>query len=346
MATLKDYFNNLNQTRTLPNQGGSYSINMGGEPLPSYFTPTPASKSSVFHGPQPKPPTPPAPTAEDKPKVNAPQGYFNPATGQLYTAKEIVANMAKKIPLTNASGDIGKYEGDAMASPEQSAESLRNTARDLSMARNDIAVGETDPYKVGKDSGIAFSPAQLNAIEKAYAGIYDPAIKDVFSRIKAKEELDTEMAKAKTEEAKLKVQKEMEIFRTNESIRQWKATTGTTKTGGASDFSRSQLNSGASKAGMGISLFEDLDPDIQNFYINTPKEMDPETEKLYPMDETFKNLIRLVEAGEKDRDEAAEEIMTSNLPDVVKHHFISKLPLENAVKEGYFARIWKAITGN
>lgn len=366
MATLKDLFK-TSQTRTLPNQGGSYSIGLGGAPITmdSIFPSSPASPSSSNVKPAPVAPQPvvPAPVkapvpsspslfsqpkqpvvAEEPAPVNIPQGYINPATGQLYSAKEIVANMAKKIPLTNA-GDIGKYAGDALAAPDQSVEDLTKTARNLAVARNDIAVGATDPFKVGKDSGIAYSPSQLAAIEKAYAGIYDPALNDVFSRIKAKQEIDKAEAEAKTEEAKLKVQKEMAVFNTNENIRQWKETTGTKSGGGTGEFTQSQLNSGASKSGLGLAVFEDLDPDIKNFYINTPMETDPVSGKSYPMDRTFSNLIKLVESGEETVENATEQIMNSALPDVVKHYFIAQLPISQAEKEGYFARIWKAIKG-
>jgi hypothetical protein len=362
MATLKDLFK-TSQTRTLPNQGGSYSIGLGGAPITmdSIFPSSPASPSSSNVKPAPVAPQPvvPAPVkapvpsspslfsqpkqpvvAEEPAPVNIPQGYINPATGQLYSAKEIVANMAKKIPLTNA-GDIGKYAGDALAAPDQSVEDLTKTARNLAVARNDIAVGATDPFKVGKDSGIAYSPAQLATIEKAYAGIYDPAINDVFARIKEKQELDKKLAEAKSEEAKLKAQKELEVFRTNENIRQYKETTGKGKGGGGDKFTQTQINDGASNAGIGIADFEQFDDDVKNFYINPPMVVDEETNKSIPKYKVFENLLAEVSKGKKTPEQVIELIKgSSTLPGTVKQYFISKMPIAPEEKQTHWYDIF------
>lgn len=157
-------------TRSLPNQGGTYSV-VGG-------------------------------TKTTTPAVKTPNKYINPATGQFFTPDEYASNIAKKIPISKNTGDVPKYAGDAVMNPDPSAEELGTTARNLNNARNDIASGETDPFKVGKDSGIAYSPAQLAAIEKAYAGIYDPALSEVFTKLekKAKDDAAVLAHKNKLEE--------------------------------------------------------------------------------------------------------------------------------------------------
>jgi hypothetical protein len=117
--------------------------------------------------------------------------YINPATGKYFqTAEEYGNYVATKIPASKPAGDIPAYAGDAMTNPNQSVTDLQGTARNLNNARNDIAVGATDPYKVGNQSGIAYSPQELKAIENAYAGIYDPALNDVFARLKEKKATD------------------------------------------------------------------------------------------------------------------------------------------------------------
>jgi hypothetical protein len=145
---------------------------------------TPMTPAPIFTGG--KPPvttTPPAytqPTTAPASNIpsNIPKNYINPATGDFYTAKEIVANMAKNMPVSKGNGDIGKYAGDV----------LMNQARGMNNARNDISVGQTDPYDITQGGKVVFSPQERTAIEKAYAGVYDPALNDVFSRLKAAEE--------------------------------------------------------------------------------------------------------------------------------------------------------------
>jgi len=204
-----------------------------------------------------------------------------------------------------------------------------------------MATGETDPYKAGNQSGIAYSPTELKAIENAYAGIYDPALNDVFTRLDAKQKEDAQITKDKKDQAD-------RILATDEAIRQWKATTGTgpSYSGNASTrFSKSQLNSGAMNAGMMIEEFANLDDDMKNFFIDNPTELDPSTNKQVPVFSTFTNLIKGVTTGEVDIKDATEEIMNSLLSDTVKAYFINQLPLTNVEKQGYWSKIWGAIKG-
>jgi hypothetical protein len=53
----------------------------------------------------------------------------------------------------------------------------------LTNARNDIATGQTDPYAAASTSGVAYSPEEMAAIEKAYAGVYDPAINTALDKL-------------------------------------------------------------------------------------------------------------------------------------------------------------------
>lgn len=363
MASLKSIFN---QTRTLPNLGGTYTIGNTAHTTPSSSfvrqlpavepdftlwkttlpesTPAVASNSIATNRMFSQPSIPPPTTPVQEEQLNIPPGLVNPVTGQLYTADEVINNIIKKIPMTNS--DIGKYAGDALAQPRQSMENLTDTARTLVNNRNDIATGTTDPYRIGKDSGIAYSPAQLAAIEKAYAGIYDPAINDVFNRIKQLEKLEEEYAKAKTEEAKLKVQKEMAVFNTNENIRQWRETTGSRKSGDDDDkiFSQTQINNGAAAAGMTIKDFEKLDDDIKNFYINPPKSLDDYTNKMVPKYEVFENLLEDVANGDKTTDEVTNLIVNSEtLPVTVKQYFVSRMPLPPEEKQKKWYDIFKKI---
>lgn len=127
--------------------------------------------------------------------------YRDPKTGEIMTPEEYAIYLGNKIPKGN--GEIANYAGDALTNPNQSAAELTERATNLNISRNDIATGTTDPYGVGNTSGIAYSPAELKAIESAYAGVYDPALNDVFARLKEKQAADAEEIAAKQEEAKV-----------------------------------------------------------------------------------------------------------------------------------------------
>lgn len=220
--SLKDFFKNMSsnfknsafvpRTQNLPNDTGSYQTptpnmssapsgqNMSYAPRPgqnmSYAPgpinpvvnketpppvidkPTPIFKGSVTPGPTPATTT--TPTNLDYSK------YMNPTTGQPYTAKEYSDMIATRA----GAGAIPNYAGDAITKGPQTVEELTRKARELNIARNDMAVGETDPYKAASKSGLQYSPAELAAIEKAYAGIYDPAIQDVFTKLEIKQKED------------------------------------------------------------------------------------------------------------------------------------------------------------
>lgn len=317
MAQLNTLYNQGANTTQLPNGGGTYSA------------PTV---------------TPLFPNTQSTPAMAQPRSkYINPETGKYFTTPEEYGNyVATKIPV---SSDVPKTAGDAMTKPNQSVNELTTTATNLNNARNDIATGTTDPYQVGNTSGIAYSPAELKAIEKAYAGIYDPALNDVFARLKDKEIADKEEADRQAKIEERKYDKEMEIFKTNEAIRQWRATTGTKGESGTDLFTQTQLNTGARNAGMSIDGFSKLDEDLQNYFISPPKALDEITGKTSTIDSNFKEDIAAVEKGDKTVQEVTDAIEGSNLAEAVKHYYIDQLPLNDVEKQGYFSKIWGAITG-
>ena len=212
----------------------------------------------------------------------------------------------------------------------------------MNIARGDIAVGETDPYKVGSKSGIAYSPTELKAIENAYAGIYDPALNDVFSRLKDRRAEDAKALKREEKLEDRKYDKEMIKFRTNESIRAWRATTGTTKKDGEDEFnfSDTQIGDGATNAAMEIDDFKELDPDVKNFYINMPKLKD-NLDNNIPIAEIFGNDMKRVESGELSKTDMVDLIYGTPLPPAVQHYFVGQIPeATEEEKEGWFSRIW------
>ena len=328
------------KTQTLPNGGGTY--NAAGS---SAITPAP-----IFTGIKPVQQVAPvksAPVVKQAngfvpvPGVNYDK-YRDPKTGEIMTPEEYAIYLGNKIPKGN--GEITNYAGDALTNPNETAEQLNARATTLNNSRNDIATGAADPYKVGNQSGVAYSPTELKAIENAYAGVYDPALQDVFARLKTTQEAE----KQKTDLAQAK---EMEVFKTNESIRQWRATTGTapraTGSGGKekSNFTQTQLNNGAINAGLSMSTFDSLDDDIKNFYINPPMAVNSEDKKV-PIYENFAEDYASVLAGDLSAEQLSSEISSSSLSPAVKQYFISQIPAEPEEKEGWIKRVWGAITGN
>lgn len=294
-------------------------------------TPAPVVNKSLFNS-----------TAPVEERVKVPTNWINPTNGQLYSPQEYAANAVKKIPTGTApKGDIGTYAGNAITEPNQSADKLTTTARNLNNARNDLAVGDTSLFAGSNVTAggekIIYSPAEQDAIRKASAGIYDPALNDVFTKLAAKQKADEKIAADEDWRKK-------QIFSTNESIRQWKATTGTKDLSDSSDrFTKTQLNNGAANAGMILDDFSALDGDLKNFYINPPMGKNFE-DKSVPMYDIFNEALAEVRSGKSTAEQITQEIMDSNLPDVVKHYFINQMPLAPEVKDGFFTRIWKAVT--
>lgn len=148
--------------------------------------------------PAPVPAASTAPAASGAPAapkgVEIPKSWLNP-DGSFKDPKMIAAELAK-------GGDVGRLAFGEFNGAGKTAEQLETEARDINNTRNDIAVGETDPYKVASKSGIAYTPEQLRAIEDAYAGVYNPALNSAFSRLNAKQLADKEASEAEAAAAK------------------------------------------------------------------------------------------------------------------------------------------------
>jgi len=173
--------NTTPSTRNLPYGGGEYTLwtpnmNPPQAPVPAQVPYTPPQSQGYSQTPVP---------VKQNQQMNK---YINPATGQQYTPAEYAAKIRNSLPIGQNNGDIPKYSGDAMMNPDESAAGLSTRASSLNNARNDIATGTTDPYDITKGGKIVYSPAEKAAIEKAYAGIYDPALNDVFARLKTREQ--------------------------------------------------------------------------------------------------------------------------------------------------------------
>lgn len=272
-----------------------------------------------------------------EPSVDLYAKYRDPKTGEVMSPEEYASFISNRVPSQRGSGDIGQYAGDALSNPNVSAESLTTTARNLNNTRNDIATGATDPYGVASKSGVAYSPRELAAIEKTYAGVYDPALNDVFSRLKSKED-----------EERRKQDREDKIFATNESIRQWKATTGSKSTSGdgfestKDRFTTTQLNKGASNANMNINDFVDLDPELANFFINEPKVYDAVEDKDILATKALENMMKEYENGDMSKDELIQAITEIGLTPEVSIYFISQIPdISEEEKDGWIQKILK-----
>lgn len=195
----------------------------------------------------PAPVVPPGPVVKPAPasmpqKGTAPQGttaaptqsQVNPEfvkpDGTYYTAQEVVNNRVARMKTGKA--DVPVYAGNAMENPNQSVEQMNKQAYGMNNARNDIATGTTDPYKTGSKSGIAYSPAELKAIEKAYAGIYDPALTDVFSKLDAKKKEDELAATRKYDLEKLAQEHKYRLAEAAQKAGSGTSSNGTTYTAG------------------------------------------------------------------------------------------------------------------
>lgn len=343
MTSLSDIFNTRTQTTTpqfsanmlqFPNGGGTYASPVVAQPKKQVIVAKVSAKSSPIFAPA-RSSSIVLPPASGVTESNIPPEYIRP-DGGYYTAKEVVENRAKKINTpVNA---IPKFAGDTLTEAPQSKEQLQATASGLNNARNDIATGETDPYKAASKSGVAYSPEELKAIEKAYAGVYDPAINTALAKLDTKQKEDAAALAAKNRRDEI-------VFNTNENIRQYKATTGLNRDGSDATFTNTQLNKGASNAGLDTTSFKALNTDVKNFFINPPKGIDPDSNKSVPLYDIFRAALNEVKTGVSDADEITQEIMDSNLPETVKHYFIDQMPIAPAKKQGYFEKLWGAIKG-
>lgn len=159
-------------------------------PAPSttpLFTPPAAGPSTAPVGPQG--------ATGAAPPSQVPLQYLN-ADGSFKTPDQVAHDIGGALASAHGNGDIGTLALDQFGGGDKSAVQLEADARRIGNTRNDIAVGQTDPYKVASESGIAYTPAELKAIESAYAGIYDPALDTALAKVTDKQAADKAKAAA------------------------------------------------------------------------------------------------------------------------------------------------------
>ncbi len=205
---LSDYFNGksnvsgafASKQTTMPALGlpGKMSMMPTASTAPAPVVPPPVAPgaSTLFAGPSvsrgtsapaPAPAAPvSAPTAPTPEAAEIPQQWLNP-DGSFKSPEQIAEDIGSTMKGNQGEGDIGTLAGNQFGGGEKTAEQLRAEAMQIANTRNDIAVGDNDPYKVASKSGIAYTAAELSAIEKAYAGIYDPAITTALAKVEQKQ---------------------------------------------------------------------------------------------------------------------------------------------------------------
>jgi hypothetical protein len=177
-------------------------------PAPIAQTPAPVAPPVVPPAPVAQPPRPifqqpqapagapagaPA-TATETPQI--PKQWIR-ADGTIKTPDEVAADIAATVKSVSGAGDIGRLALNDFGNKPKSAEQLRAEASGITNTRNDIATGQIDPYKVASDSGIAYTASELAAIEKAYAGIYDPALNTALAKLEQRQAADAAEGAAK-----------------------------------------------------------------------------------------------------------------------------------------------------
>ncbi len=208
--------------RNLPFSGGSYPSPVVAQPQ----TPIPA-KAPATVVPQAGVQSPTQPTGG----VNYDK-YRNPVTGVIMSPTEYADYLAKRV----INGSIPSYAGDAITGTGMNTTNdLATRARTLNNERNDIATGTTDPYNVASKSGIPYTGAELAAIEKAYAGIYDPALNDVFAKLEKKQKEDDAALENKNKLEEMAQQHEYAVALKQTPSASDLNTSSTISTGGSSD---------------------------------------------------------------------------------------------------------------
>ena len=171
-------------------------------PAPSYSPGVGAPSGPLFGGaagPSAAPVGPQGATGAAPANQNPIDPKLQNADGSYKTAEQIASEIGTGLRNAHGNGDVGTLAAQQFMPDTMTTVDAEAQARKIGNARNDIAVGESDPYKVGADSGIAYTPAELSAIEKAYAGVYDPALDTALAKVTQKQNADK--AKADQESA-------------------------------------------------------------------------------------------------------------------------------------------------
>lgn len=175
-------------------------------PAPNMSTPNgpvyaPPQKLSSYANPAPVPPPTPAPVPTPSAPQAGPTGATGPATpnippqwlnadGSFKTPDQVASDVGSTLKTVHGTPDAGALALDQFKNKDGSTADAEAAARKIGNTRNDIAVGETDPYGVGASSGIQYTPAELSAIEHAYAGVYDPALDTALAKVNSKQQED------------------------------------------------------------------------------------------------------------------------------------------------------------
>ena len=149
--------------------------------------PAPVTSPSAAMPPAPVITTPTPSTPAIDPSM---QKYVNPTTGQLYSPQEYTNAVVAKMK----AGAVPNYAANQFANPNPTTDQLINQTTNLNNQRNDLAVGQNNLF--GDTTGVAYTASELNAIQSAQAGVYDPAIHDAMAKLTAKQTQDKADAKA------------------------------------------------------------------------------------------------------------------------------------------------------
>jgi hypothetical protein len=229
MPPLKNYFNtpwqnpflkSATSTRQLPNNGGTYTVTGGITPVPLGANGKPDYSANPY-----QPTLTPDQIAQgysadrrdgkilDRPlftgggnnNVSGAGGGYTPSPVSVERAKS-PEEIAVALKQTMLAGDISNYSYWAMNNPDASTMETANIARRLRDTQGDIGSGATDPYKVASQSKWKFNAQELAAIEKAGAGVYDPAITSAITKLELKQKEETENSARAWEKEKLALQ--------------------------------------------------------------------------------------------------------------------------------------------
>lgn len=129
----------------------------------------------------------PAPASGGLP---VPSQYLNP-DGSIKSPDQVASEIGSTYQGAHTGPDVGVLASEQFGPNNGTTVDAEAAARKINNTRNDIATGATDPYGVGASSGIQYTPAELAAIEKSYAGIYDPALDTALAKVNLKQQQDT-----------------------------------------------------------------------------------------------------------------------------------------------------------
>lgn len=183
-------------------------------PKPVAPAAAPLNSVPVTPGPQGTPVAQPAAPVVAAPVVQAPAAkaaavspQFLNADGSFKTPQQVASEVGTTLKAAHGTGDVGTLAGQQFAGGNGGTTAdAEAQARAINNTKNDIAVGETDPYKVASQSGIQYTPAELDAIESAYAGIYKPALDTALAKVTDKQASDKAASDSAANLAQIKAQ--------------------------------------------------------------------------------------------------------------------------------------------